>query len=128
MLLAERLINEDRSFALTLIFNSRLHDVSKFGDFEFNHLWAGDEKFEEALEKHRRHNKHHPEYWGLIQRMPDLYIAEMVCDCFARSQEFGTSVEDWFKNQATKKYNFKWNDEVGKKIQKYLAILTATKF
>ena len=128
MLLAERMIDEGQNFSLELIKNSRLHDLSKFEPYEFICLWPDNVEFQSALKHHRKHNKHHPEYWGLIQKMPDLYIAEMVCDCFARSQEFGTSVEDWFKNEATNKYQFKWDDEVGKKIQKYLSILTATKF
>jgi hypothetical protein len=30
--------------------------------------------------KFRETNQHHPEYWGGLHRMPDIAVAEMVCD------------------------------------------------
>lgn len=125
-------------FALQLISNGRMHDVSKLGFYEFNQLsnWKNEPTPEEnllqqnALNIHRNSNPHHPEYWKSngIHDMPDLYIAEMVCDWFARAEEFGTDVNDWIKKKGTKTYNFKMSDRVGKKIKEYLSILTKNKF
>lgn len=132
-LLAEEFQDTDLQFALTLIHNARQHDLSKFTGYEFKHLWSDAEpdKFKNALKLHRLLNPHHPEcldYLGDIKNMPREYIAEMVCDCFARAQEFGTSVEDWFREEATKKYKFEWNDVTGLQIQEFLRLLTKTKF
>jgi len=67
----------------------------------------------QATEHHVKHNKHHPEYWspqeGVInpedrdaprelifaQDMPLIYIAEMVADWCAVSEERGTHPKDW---------------------------------
>lgn len=128
--LAKYYLNKDQDFALKLIKQGRTHDLSKFDFFEFTYLnhEADKELFQQALASHREKNKHHPEYWGSIHNMPDEFIAEMVCDCLARAQEFGTNVETWFSRNATKKYGFKMKDTVGKKIKEYLAVLLDTRF
>lgn len=131
---AKHLIKESDShleLVLKLLQLSREHDVSKFDLYEFKHLSAefvGTKKFKIALNLHHEKNPHHPEHFASIHNMPDEYIAEMVCDCFARGQEFGTNVLDWFANQGTKKYNFEMTDEIGKKIQYFISILTKNKF
>ena len=60
--------------------------------------------------------------------MPQVYIAEMVCDCTARSGEFGSDVRQWFITNATEKYNFKMEDEVGQKIIYFLDMLLEKPF
>jgi len=60
--------------------------------------------------------------------MPEVYIAEMVCDCAARSAEFGTDLRNWFFISATQKYNFSPEDEVGLKIKKYIDLLLQQPF
>jgi hypothetical protein len=60
--------------------------------------------------------------------MPDVYIAEMVCDCQARSSEFGTDVRLWFREQASLKYGFTMDDDVGRKIERFLNLLLSKPF
>jgi len=120
--------------ALLLIKIGREHDLSKFSKYEFENLnsEASEHKFKIALEIHRTGNKHHPEYWEkmgeTIHQMPSIYIAEMVCDCVARGQEFGTDVRQWFEKEATEKYGFKMDDEVGKEITRCLDLLLSQPF
>lgn len=106
-----------------LIANGQIHDNSKFKGIEFDDLFYGSPILKDVVKHHSSTNPHHPEYWGDIKKMPDVYIAEMVCDCAARSAEFGTDVRHWFVNDATLKYNFVMEDEVGQKIVYFLDIL-----
>lgn len=111
-----------------LIANGQVHDNSKFTGIEFKHLFYGDPILKEVVEHHASTNPHHPEYWGSIHNMPEIYVAEMVCDCAARSAEFGTDVRDWFSEKATKKYGFTMDQPVGILIQKYLNLLLEAPF
>lgn len=61
-------------------------------------------------------------------RVRNVYLAEMVCDCIARGNEFGTDVREWFEKEATNKYSFEMNDEVGKSLIKYLDLVLTPKF
>lgn len=127
--LAMQLAEEDFSFALQLVQLGRLHDISKFGSDEFVNLDKDSPNFSEALRKHRIGNPHHPEYWwDGIHQMPHIYLAEMVCDCVARAQEFGTDARQWFTEVATKKYNFTMEDSCGVLITKYLDLLLPKAF
>lgn len=103
-----------------LIANGLIHDNSKFKGIEFEHLFHGDPLLSEVVKHHQSVNPHHPEYWGGIHKMPDLYLAELVCDCCARSSEFGTNARDWFFTVAAEKYKFKPDDVVGKKIEFFI--------
>lgn len=134
-ILSIRLMDKEPELALKLVQLGRLHDASKLEGIEWKYLRDGadDYWFKEALSVHRRYNKHHPEYWhGGIHSMPEEYVAEMVCDCLARSQEFGTDVRDWFfglsKNSAPEKYGYNGLDAVSEKIEKYLDLLLTPKF
>ena len=64
--------------------------------------------------------------------MSDLDIAEMVCDCFARSQEFGTDIKKWFfgntEQDAPFKYNYSDKDLIFNKIKFYLDLLLTPGF
>lgn len=124
--LGKLLISENDPMGIRLIELGYCHDNSKFIGIEFEHLWYGSPFFLEALETHQLNNKHHPEYWGGINLMPELYIAEMVCDCWARAQEFGTDIRDWFFNTA--KYKYDINEDTMQKIEYYLNLALTPKF
>lgn len=111
-----------------IIANGQIHDNSKFKGIEFEHLFYGSPILKDVIQHHSSTNLHHPEYWGSIHNMPEEYIVEMVCDCTARSQEFGTDVRKWFHEVAITKYNFTFLDEVGLKIDKYLNLLLPKSF
>lgn len=111
-----------------LIANGQIHDNSKFKGIEFDHLFYGDPILFDVIKHHSSTNPHHPEYWGSIQQMPDVYIAEMVCDCAARSSEFGSDLRKWFFEEATKKYKFEVNDVDGIRITRFLNLLLAPAF
>jgi hypothetical protein len=113
--------------------NSMLHDNSKFRGVEWEFLneaakAAHPEKFEAALLQHRFTNPHHPEYWAGIDNMPSVYLAEMVCDWKARSDEFGTDLREWVKEKATKQWSFTTSGRVYKEIKEYLDLLLDQRF
>ena len=130
--LAKKLLSIDRDFALKLIIRGRNHDLTKFSKFQFENLHSGSPKLADAIDLHRRSERHHPEFYGEmgINAMTDLDIAEMVCDCLARSQEFGTNIRDWFfkEEYAPTIYNYKGNEVFIKKIDNYLQLLLTPVF
>ncbi len=93
-----------------LIANGQIHDNSKFKGIEFDELFFGSLILKDVVKHHSSTNPHHPEYWGTIHKMPEVYLAEMVCDIAARSSEFGSDVRAWIKDTATKKYEFNMED------------------
>ena len=129
LLLGERLIDMgEQDFALHLIANGHIHDHSKFFGIEWEYL--NPHAFEHnkveadcAIKQHITTNFHHPEAWGGIENMPRIYLAEMVCDWAARSQEFGGDVREWVKDKATKKFNFNSKGKVYKEIKFFLDLL-----
>lgn len=133
-LLGERLIEcGEAEFGLALIANGLKHDQSKFHGIEWDFLVrADDEKAKEYLgiawRQHVETNSHHPECWGGINEMPRIYVAEMVCDCFARSQEMGTDFRKWIKEDASKKYNFSLNGKIYKQIKFFVDLLLDPEF
>jgi hypothetical protein len=129
-LLSKKFIDTDPDFALELIVRGRNHDSSKFSPYQFESLWKEHPNFESALKFHRRIESHHPESHTCIQDMGELDIAEMVCDCLARSQEFGTDIRDWFfkDEYAPTKYDYKGDKEMINKIKKYVDLLLPPKF
>ena len=123
-ILAQKLQETDFDFSLKLIKLGRIHDASKLEQFEFENLTGSSNLFKEALKIHHYNNPHHPEHWsGGIKQMPKIYLAEMVCDCKARGEEFGTSTRLWFHDHATEKYNFKMTDDCGVWIEHCMNLL-----
>lgn len=126
-ILGFRLIEEnDFELGKRLIANSFLHDQSKFYAFEWAKLTKPDEEDELlnlAIQSHTAHNYHHPECWGNIHDMPQVYIAEMVCDWKARSSVLGTDLKEWIDEKATKKWKFTKKERVYKDIMKYVNLL-----
>lgn len=115
-------------FGRKLIANGQVHDNSKLKGIEFEHLFYDSPLLKDAIIHHASTNEHHPECWGGIQHMPVICLAEMVCDCAARSAEMGTDLRKWFAEDATVKYKFSMDDAVGKNIQRFLDLLLSPTF
>lgn len=118
-----------------LIAKSLIHDNSKFYGLEWTILMSYDEykdddveKLEMAIFQHINTNDHHPEYWGDINSMPKICIAEMVADWYARSNEFGTDLRKWIKNTALEKYNISPHGVKYKEIKKFVDLLLEKPF
>lgn len=136
-ILGERLIEQGNiDLGKHLIANGMIHDTSKYTGIEFEYMAPG-QKFDEetaklgfklAVHQHRLTNPHHPEYWGSIHDMPDVYLAEFCCDVKARSEEFGTDLREWINLSATQKYNFSKDEEIYKKIMGYIDLLCPKPF
>lgn len=129
-LLGERLIEKGRDeLAVQLIRNALIHDQSKFTGIEWDYLLSTAETAEEktklslAVHHHNRTNLHHPEAWLGIKNMPDVFVAEMVCDWKARSSEFGQSVQEWIDNGAAKRFSYTKRDTVYKTIMSFTNLL-----
>ena len=149
---------DDKDFARQLIVRGRLHDVSKLTGYEFVNLneeirVAKPLVFELALKIHHERNSHHPEHYDIkqmrskktffsdpsnkdvvwieekgIDMMSDLDIAEMVCDCFARSQEIGNSIKEFLFEIAPAKYGYEKDGRVWKLMESYLELLLTPAF
>ena len=118
----------DVELGRNLIANGQIHDNSKFKGIEFEELFHGSLILMEVVKHHATTNPHHPEYWGSIHKMPEVYVAEMVCDWAARSSEFGTDLRGWINDKAASRYNFSMDDTTGDKINKFLDLLLAKPF
>jgi hypothetical protein len=107
--LGKRLIAQGRDvLGRQVIGRGFVHDVSKFRGIEWDNLHTDEPVSEEAkalaIGHHRRTNDHHPEYWGGVDNMPEAAVAEMVCDWYARAQEFGTDLRAWLAEDAMPRY------------------------
>jgi len=133
LLLGEKLImSGEIELGKQLIANGFVHDASKFHGIEFEFMSPGVNveadgaklKLKLAIQQHNSTNKHHPESWsGGIDDMPEVFLAEFVCDIKARSEEFGTSLREWIDVSATKKWSFSKESDVYKKIMKFVDLL-----
>lgn len=121
------------NFGKNLIANGLIHDNSKFHGIEWEYLHSdvkenNEVMFMMAANHHIHTNFHHPEFWGYIQEMPRIYLAEHACDILARSNEFGDDVREWLKEKAYKKYNYPINGKIHKQILEFLNLLTEPPF
>lgn len=130
LLLGERLMDTGESdVGLDLISNGYIHDHSKFSGIEWKYLRQenfGDKPnplLEAAIQQHVTTNLHHPEYWHGIENIPRLYLAEMVCDWSARSNEFGNDLRVWVKDKATKKFKMTVQSKTYKEIKGLVDLL-----
>jgi hypothetical protein len=133
LLLAKRLIDQGRvDLGRMLLGNIYVHDASKFAGIEWKFLHTGPdtpkEQMKLAVEQHVETNTHHPECHGGFQNMPELCIAEMVCDWKARSVEFGTSLRDWIKKEAISKYNIDIKSEKYEQMMGFVNLLLKDSF
>lgn len=133
LLLGQRLIekNEDE-LGIQLIARGYRHDNSKFFGIEFDYLHNGvdtpDKELSLAIETHQSNNDHHPEFWNGVDQMPRIAIAEMVCDWYSRSQEFGTSLREWIDETAITKYNINKRSHQYKWIKEFVDLLLQDSF
>ena len=133
LLLGKRLIAAGRQeFGRILIANVFEHDKTKFFGIEWDYLHAGKDipksQVTLAIKQHVLTNSHHPEYWGGVENMPEIAVAEMICDWYARSQEFGTGLRAWIETEAIKKFNIDKAGEQYKWIKEFLDILLEDTF
>lgn len=122
----ERNDEGDQEFSKRLLVNVASHDDTKFFGIEWTDLRQNNpdtEKLKLAHQQHLASNAHHPENWGGLNSMPDLMIAEMVCDWKARSDEKGSDLRDWIKNAAVEKYSISPQGRAYKKIKEYVDLL-----
>lgn len=133
LLLGKRLIAQGRlEFGRILIARGFEHDVSKFSGIEWDYLHAGRnvprDQLDMAIRQHVRTNSHHPEYWGGIENMPEIAVAEMVCDWYARSQEFGTGLREWITSQAVERFHIDLEGERYAWVQQFVGLLLVDHF
>jgi hypothetical protein len=133
LLLGKRLMAQGReAFGRLLIARGFVHDASKFYGIEWEYLRTGEEvpsdKRDMAIEHHRYTNGHHPEHWGGIDNMPEICVAEMVCDWYARSQEFGTDLRQWIRDVALPRYQPAPNSERPRWIEGFVDLLLSKPF
>ncbi len=137
VLLGTRLIEKGfNKLGIALIGRCYCHDVSKFGDFEFefisHHIEITDENKEKvqlAVRQHQASNQHHPEFHpnGIVD-MSELDIGEFVCDVYSRSASWGLSLQTFIDEEATVKYGFKKNDKTYRKIMFFVKLLLGKQF
>jgi hypothetical protein len=130
ILLAWNVLKEDGhdfDLARRLVAHGFEHDTSKLvTTIEWNHLTDADEDddmLSVAIKEHNESNMHHPESWDGIKNMPQVYLAEMVCDWKARSSELGTDFVEWINEKATKRWGFTKRDKVYKDIMRFVNLL-----
>lgn len=125
-ILGKKLIERgDIEFGVKLIALGQVHDLSKWFGIEFDYLISGEFNGEAKLaaQHHARVNKSHPEYWGNINLMPKLYIAELCCDWLSRANEFGTDVREYVKEKAIPRYKISPQGKVYKWIKEFFDML-----
>ena len=137
LILGERLIlRGEIELGKQLIANGFVHDASKFTGIEFEYLSLNNPteennklKMKLAIQQHNTTNLHHAEAWsGGIKDMPDVYLAELVCDIKSRSEEFGTSLVDYINNVGMKRWNITEEDDVYKKMMEFINLLCEKPF
>ena len=138
LLLGEKLIERGESLlGRKLIVQGFKHDLSKFLGIEWEQMAPGQNqeqvptaklKLRLAIAYHNSTNDHHPEFWTSIHEMPRLAVAELVCDWKARSEEFGSSLRDYVKERATKRWKFCEKDVIYKTIMEFVDLLCEKPF
>jgi hypothetical protein len=134
VLLGQRLMARgEKVFGRQLIARGHVHDQSKFFSTEWNWLHQGpdvpEDKLKEAVEQHVETNSHHPEFHpGGVSAMPELDVAEMVCDWYGRSQEFGTALRAWITDEALSRYGIAFDSPTHKSILRYVDLLLQDSF
>ncbi len=133
LMLGKRLIAQGREhFGRMLIARGFVHDASKFYGIEWDYMHMGPNVSEAskqlAIDHHRRTNDHHPEFWGGIESMPEIAVAEMVCDWYARGQEFGTDLRAWIRQEAVTRYSLSVDGLHYAWIESFVNLLLAKPF
>lgn len=93
-----KILNKEEFFALTSIINDKscLKDAnSRLSSFK-----------QDAIELHWENNEHHPEHYANIEDMSPRARKEMVCDCCARSIQYGTNLVEFMETRLKDRFNF----------------------
>ena len=133
LLIGKRLIEQGRTdFGRLLIAKGYQHDVSKFYGAEWKYLHSGPDTPKDqlalAIEQHIHTNDHHPEFWGGIAEMPELSVYEMVADWYARAQEFGTGLREWYVGSAIQRFGVSPDSDVSRWIEMAMSTLLQNSF
>jgi len=113
------------------------HDESKYSSEEFNpycqyfypeeNKIKNSELFNQGWNSHQKTNKHHWQYWVLIQdtgeqvalEMSFYYIIELLCDWAAMSIKFKSGLSDWYSQN---KHNMIIADKTRACIEKWMPL------
>jgi len=124
--------NGQRELGRVLLANAHVHDASKWHGIEWEVLHMGPDVdkalLKKAIEQHQKTNPHHPEYWGGLSGMPVVYVAEMVCDWLARSQELATDMREWVRKEAPQRFDFHHAEDQVAHIKGFIDVLLPKKF
>ena len=131
--LAKELIEQGRNdFARLLLAKVHHHDASKWAGIEWEYMHRGPgvdgPMLQAAITQHQKTNDHHPEYWGGLENMPEIAIAEMICDWLARAQEFATDLRVYVRTVAVERYGFSRAEEQVGWIHGFIGLLLPEKF
>lgn len=124
---------DDEGFAL--LKRAQVHDNQKFCTAEINSLqklagtndnmtnqkYTMTESDKECIALHWKNNRHHPEHFDNVDEMTELDIMEMVCDWFARSEQYGTDFMDFVITRQNNRFHFP--DGMFNRILKYCDVL-----
>jgi len=125
-------------FKMGLYWQGIVHDLSKFlpseakayanffsGDNENKSLFAG--KFKYAWLYHQKRNKHHWQYWVLLEdvnretllKIPTKYLKEMLCDWIGAGLAIHgkKDIHKWYEMNKSK---IRLHDESRQELEKYL--------
>ena len=64
-----------------------------------------------------------PPFWGGVEKMPEIGVAEMVCDWYARGQEFGTGLHEWISEHAVPRFGIDPTGEQYRWITAFIDLL-----
>lgn len=134
ILLGKRLMAQGRpDFGRLLISRVHEHDLTKFFGIEWEFLHRSKDlvkpaNLERAIKQHQNTNRHHPEYHGGFDKMDEIDVAEFVCDVYARSIEFGTSVREWVDEKAVSRYQIDRDGDRYRWLQCFLKLLLEEPF
>ena len=132
-LLGKRLIEEGEvKLGHSLIARGMTHDNSKFFGLEWEWLTMTEDDHKKkkdakdtlwlAIKHHHSMNPHHPEFHPDVTDMSRLDVAEMLADWKSRSEEFGTSLDDFVKVSMAK-YDIAPTGRIGKFIKLCMTLL-----
>lgn len=143
LLLGRRIIERgekgDEQLGLLLIANGQIHDNSKFKGIEWLYLNDGAwprqdpdphrELFLAALRQHQSTNPHHPEFYpGGISDMPPVFLAEMLADWKARSNEQGSDLMEWVRGKGADRFGYTTGSRVYRTLKEFVGLLLEARF
>jgi len=122
----------ENAFARLLLAKAHVHDASKWAGIEYEVMHRGPDVDKEmlraAIHQHQDTNDHHPEFWGGLNQMPRICVAEMVCDWLARAQELATDLKAYVTTVAVERFQFAIAPEQVRWIYEFIDLLLPQKF